>query len=165
VGGGGKNLLPPYDTINMEKELQQTLGGGNEGIRGGTFDFSYIQRWYFRTCSLGMSTSQATHFPNPLSLPTNLRILTIKVTSGATVSYGNEVRNILMKLSADPTISRVCVVSSKHTFSSTTFTKSMDMESRSQNKLVKKTGKLHHIYLKLIQIFPNSSSEIWQFIF
>jgi hypothetical protein len=61
-------------------------------------------------------------------------ILTIWETSGATVSYENEVRNILMKLSADPTISRVRVVISKQTFFNTIFTKSMDMESRSQNK-------------------------------
>jgi hypothetical protein len=63
----------------------------------------------------------------------NLKILTIRETSGATVSYENEVRNILMKLSADATISRVCEVISKHTFSNTIFTKSTDMESESKN--------------------------------
>jgi hypothetical protein len=60
-------------------------------------------------------------------------ILTIWETFGATVSYEKEVRNILMKLNADPTISRVRVVISKHTFSNTIFTKSMDMESKYQN--------------------------------
>jgi hypothetical protein len=50
----------------MKKELHQTFGGGNEGKGRGTFDFSNIQRWYFRTCSSGMRMSQAIHFPNLL---------------------------------------------------------------------------------------------------
>jgi hypothetical protein len=63
----------------------------------------------------------------------HVRILTIRETSGATVSYENDVRNILMKLSADATISLVGEVISEHTFSNTIFAKSKGMESVSQN--------------------------------